>query len=400
MTRQGYLLVCLALVALAFMAGRYSGRLFSDGHAVTSEQFRHALSNRDWAYRARVIGGYVTELDPQNLPEALAAVEDRKRWLSQDELRLFMGAWAAFDPSGAFERSLTWPDHTRNKGAAAVIYGWALYDPQAAHAAVMTVDDTSLQALLLDRIVAAWSHGENREGLTLYISELPEGPARDRLTRILIREILSEGHDAVMEWAEGIPVEYGVAFKSVAFAKAAGILAQDDHRIATDFVERNQGTSWSAGGYPAVARRWANKDPEAALAWARALPDDSGRALAVRTAFVQWQKTNPALAEKWLFAAEPGPELDPARFVVARRLTATSPREALELAQEMSDPAMKRESLATALSQWLQVDPTAANRWLAENPVPQAIRKQLRNKARSPRQRPGPSDHGITPSGE
>ncbi|MDG2335006.1 MAG: hypothetical protein P8Q97_12330 [Myxococcota bacterium] len=400
MKRQGYMLLCLALIAIIFMAGRHSGRLLSDGHQVTSEQFQHALQSRDWAYRARVIGGFVVELDPQNLPEALAAVEDRKRWLSQDELRLFMGAWASFDPSGAFERSLTWPDHTRNKGAAAAIYGWALHDPAQAHKAAMTVSDTSLQALLLDRIVAAWAHRENREGLTLYIANLPEGPVRERLTRILIREILSEGHLAVMEWAVGIPAEYDPVFKSVAFAKVAGILAQDDHRAAAEFVERNRGASWSAGGYSAVARRWANKDPEAALAWARSLSEDTVRDQAVRTAFIQWQKSNPTLAEKWLFSAEPGPELDPARFVIARKMAATSPRRAVELAREISDPALKRESLATALSHWLQIDPPSANRWLAENPVAEATRRHLQNKVQAGRRGQGSREEEIIPSQE
>jgi hypothetical protein len=375
-------------VVIAFASGQYTARLASKAESVTSEQFRQALESRDWVYRAQVISGYVADLGPNDLPEALAAVEDRRRWLSQDELRLFMGAWASFDPSAAFARSLTWPDHTRNKGAAAVIYGWALHDPMAAHEAVMTVGDSSLKALLLDRMVAAWAHGRDRDGVTRYIGSLPNDRSRDRLTSILIREILADGHSAVMEWAEGIPEEIDGDFKATAFEKAAGILAQDDHIIARRFVERSRDVPGVTGAFAAVARRWANKDPVAALEWARALPEGAGRDRAIQIAFVQWQKRNPAASERWLFSAEESPELDPARFVVVHRLAATSPLDALELFHEMHDPVMKEESIVTILSQWLKLDRKAARLWLAENPISDTTRKKIQAKNKSRRRKP------------
>ncbi|MDE0884346.1 MAG: hypothetical protein OSB70_02305 [Myxococcota bacterium] len=382
MKREGKVLLCVALVAVAFMGGRYSAHISSVGDAVSEAEFREALASPDWAYRARTIGHYVTQLGPENLPEALAAVEARRRWLSQDELRLFMSAWAAFDPAGAFERSLTWPDHTRNKGAAAATYGWALYNPKAAHSAAMGVDDSSLRALLLDRIVAAWSHDGDRESLTLYLADLPDNPARDRLTSILIREIFGGGREAVVAWVEALPPAADSNFKSLAFTKAAGILAQDDPAYAAAFAQRNGDSTSRPPALAAVARRWASENPEDAAEWAQSLPEGTGRTAAIQSTFARWQKKNPTVAEQWLFAAEIGRELDPARFRVARRLTATSPFRALQFVQKIDDPSLRQKALVVTLRQWLQVDVQAANGWLSENPVDESTLAQVREKRR------------------
>jgi len=383
-----YVLLCALLVVAAFAGGYTTARLSPGMDSVSTAQFRAALESGDWVHRAHTISGYVAQLEPENLQEAVEIVEARKRWLSQDELRLFMGAWARLDPETAFERSLTWPDHTRNKGAAAAIYGWALYDPGAAREALMTIGDTSLKALLLDRMVAAWAHGPDRDGVSLYIASLPDDLARDRLTSILIREILAEGHSAVVEWAEKIPETSENDFKATALAKAAGILAQDDHGVAAEFAERNQNSPGSANAFAAVARRWVNKDPEAAIAWARNLPEGGDRNRVVQAAFVQWQKQNPSVAERWLDGAEKSPELDAARFVVARRLAVTSPPKALEGVRRITDPQLRQTGLVSVLGQWMQSDPEAAGAWLARNPVPDSVRKQVQGKRKKRSGRP------------
>ena len=398
MKREGTILLCAALVALAFVGGRYSARISARGEAVSEAEFQAALASRDWAYRARVLGHYADQLGPENLPEALAAVEARKRWLSQDELRLFMSAWAGFDPNGAFERSLTWPDHTRNKGAAAAIYGWALNDPEAAHQAALSVEDSSLKALLLDRIVAAWSHSGDRESLTLYLAELPDNPARDRLISILVREIFGDGREAVVAWAEALAPEKNPDFRSLALTKAAGILAQDDPVYAAAFAQRNGDSASGQPALAAVARRWASSQPEQATDWAQSLPEGPGRTAALQGAFSQWQKKNPSLAEQWLFATEIGAELDPARFRIARRLTATAPRRALEVVYEMEDPDLRQKALVVTLRQWLLSDARAAHIWLSENPVDETTLAQIQE--RHPKSKPGGARRRITPTAE
>ncbi len=382
MIRSRLIALGIGLAAVAFAGGHYVGGGFSASDRISTEEFRRALSSRDWIWRARIVSGYVDALGPENLPEALEVIEDRRRWLSQDELRLIMIAWARFDAPAAFARTLTWPDHTRNKGAAAVIYGWALNDPIAAREALLSVGDSTLRALLIDRMVAAWAHGGDWGGVTRYISDLPDDPSRQRLLGVLIREILSDGHASVMEWVEGIPAEAPEGFKATAFERAAGILGQDDHEMAIAFVERNRHHPWAAGGPAAVARRWANKDPISALDWVEQLPAGVGRDRAIEIAFRQWQKSSPIAAEEWLASAEAGRPLDPARVLVVRQLATTSPAAALEFAEEISDLKLREESVVVALIHWLRGDREAASKWLEEHPLSDSVRKKIRARAR------------------
>ncbi len=388
MAKQRVILLCVGLAAVAFAAGHYSARLSPSIAPASYRDFVRALESRDWALRAHVMSGFVVGLGPENLAPALTAIEAHRRWLSQDELRIFMGAWARFDPQAAFARSLTWPDHTRSKGAAAAIYGWAQYDPQGAREAATEVTDSSLKALLLDRIVAAWAHGEDREGVTRYIAGLPDSPSRDRLTAILIREILADGHRAVIEWAEALPSAHKTGFAPTAFRKAAGILAQDDHVIAREFAENNFDAPWAEGAPAAVARRWVHSDPAAALDWARNLPEGGARDQAISTAFVQWEKSHPAAAEHWLEQAGQSPELDSPRFALLRRRATTSPLDALALADRISDRVMKERGQVLALGQWFKSDPEAAMRWLDTNAVSNEVRAQVRPGRKARRKKP------------
>lgn len=387
MAKQRVILLCVGLTAIAFAAGQYSARLSSRITPTSYQEFVHALESRDWALRAHVLSGFVVGLGPENLLPALTAIEAHRRWLSQDELRLFMAAWARFDPQAAFARSLTWPDHTRSKGAAAAIYGWALYDPEGAREAAMAVTDSSLKALLLDRIVAAWARGEDREGVTRYIAGQPDSPSRDRLTAILVREILADGHRAVIEWAEAIPSAYETDLAPTAFRKAAGILAQDNHAIAREFAEKNFNAPWAQDAPAAVARRWAQSDPAAALDWARNLSAGRARDQAISAAFVQWEKTRPAAAEHWLAQAGQSPELDSPRFDLLRRRATTSPADALAMADRISKRVMKERGQVLALSQWFKSDREAAARWLSENAVSDEVLAQVRPERKARRKK-------------
>ena len=388
MPRRRVILLCIGLTAIAFAAGQYSARLSPRIAPTSYREFVQALESRDWALRAHTMSGFVVGLGPENLGPALTAIEAHRRWLSQDELRLFMGAWASFDPQAAFERGLSWPDHTRAKGAAAAIYGWAIHDPEAAREAALAITDSSLKALLLDRIVAAWAHGEDREGVTRYIASLPDSPSRDRLTAILIREILADGHGAVIEWAEALPSAQEPDLARTAFRKAAGILAQDNHVVARQFAEENIDAPWAQGAPAAVARRWAQNDPTAALEWARSLPEGRARDQAISTAFTRWEKSQPAAAENWLAQADQSPELDAPRFALLRRRVATSPMDALAMADGISDPILKERGQALALGQWFKSDRAAAARWLSENPVSDQVRAQVRAGGKSRRNSP------------
>ena len=81
----------------------------------------------------------------------------------------------------------------------------------------------------------------------------------------------------------------------------------------------------------------------------------------------------------------------------------TSPLQALEFVQSISDPSMRERSLVGVLAQWFQMDDQAASSWLAENPLSEsamtALESQKKNQRRTdakrkPRQA-APGDSGL-----
>ena len=381
-----YGLLLLAALAAGIGLGRYAFPARPDEASIVA--LRQALRGQDWPRRARVLSRYLENLDAEKLPEALEVIESRRRWLSQDELRLVMIAWARFDPAGAFARTLSWPDHAKKKGAAAAIYAWALRDPKAAYDALMGQTDIALQELLKERWMAAWSHGADKAGASRYIAALPPGARRDRFTTVLARDFMALGPDALMSWVEGLPADARGRFKANAFEKAAGVLAQDAPEVAAAWVEGDFGLPWANLGAAAVARRWAERDPTAALAWLEGLPAGARRDRAVNVGFRQWHQRSPIAAEAWLKAEDGVAALDPARELVVRRKAATSPSAAIALASSIRQAASRERAIVGAVRIWLQSDPAAAQAWLDASPLSAAAKQQALLPAK-----PGPRQH-------
>ena len=69
----------------------------------------NALSERDELERTYLLTSYVRAMGPEDLPAALAQIEQHRVGISADEVRLFMLAWTRFDGPGAFAAARDWP---------------------------------------------------------------------------------------------------------------------------------------------------------------------------------------------------------------------------------------------------------------------------------------------------
>ncbi|MBW2231309.1 MAG: hypothetical protein JRH17_13065 [Deltaproteobacteria bacterium] len=381
----------LATVVAALLVGRYLLPDQRGSHGVEIESFRAALSDSDWIRRGHTISAYLEQLNAEQLPAAVAVVEDRRRWMTQDELRLFMIAWARLDAPGALAATLAWPDHTRRKGAAAAVYAWAIEDPLGARDALETVNDASLRELLIDRLVAAWVHGSDREGVTAYVALLSDSSKRSRFTSVLAHEIFADGPTALMEWADSIPASDNADYKATAFGRAAGVLAQDDPERAARWVEAHSGESWAREAPSIVGRRWAEREPLPALAWVRSLPPASGRDRAMVTAFRVWLGESPVSAEAWLVKEPSERALDPARAMWIRRRAAIDPPSTLAMLDLIADVNIRQESMFQIGWNWRRIDSQAADRWLEQVELSQEAREAVLHEQRVPhRQAPRP----------
>jgi hypothetical protein len=368
-------LIVAALAAAAGL-GRLSAPDPGREDPATLASFRQALEERDWLSRTHRMSAFLERLGPDELPEALEALERRRPWLGQDEVRLFMLAWARFDAAAAFERGLGWPGRSRRTAAGAAIYAWAFHDPEAALRALDGVEDAQLRDFLRTRLVAGWARSGDEEGANRYVASLPEGAQRDSFAGMLARELNEQGAEAVMRWAEGVP-EVVPSYKATVFRKACAAIASTDPGAAVRWAAAHAGRSYAVGSTAIIAGRWANLDPQAALEWLLTQPGGAERDKAISDAFGVWSSLSSAEAESWLRSATPAAALDPAVRVAVRRANPGSPEGAVEWAKRIGDAKLREEVIVAVGRAWLRREPAAAGSWLGRSGLPEPVRAAI-----------------------
>ncbi len=310
------LAVALAL-ALGFWLGRATAPL-PESELASVASFRRSLEDPDWLTRSYRFSAFLVGLNPENLPDALEALEPQLPWLLTDEFRVFMLAWSRFDPRGAFEHAQAWPPQIRRNAGATAMYAWGFRNPLEAVRELSTVEDAEMQAFWAARLLAGWAHGEFRDSASDYIAALPESPTRLAYLATLAWEISKEGPEAVMRWAEGVP-DNPLRFKQAVFLKATSTLAGIDAPLTARWLRGHLDRDYADDALLVVAGGWATSDPPAAMSWLTGLPTGKKRAAAVKTGFRVWLNRSPEDAERWLRSASPAPAVDPAvRFMLER----------------------------------------------------------------------------------
>ena len=213
-------------LALGFWLGRATAPT-PESELASVASFRRSLEDSDWLTRSYRFSSFLVGLNPENLPDALEALEPHLPWLLTDEFRVFMLAWSRFDPRGAFERARSWPLQIRRNAGATAMYAWGFRNPLEAVRELSTVENTELQEFWGARLLAGWAHGTYRDSASEFIATLPEGPTRLAYLGTLAWELSKDGHEAVVRWVESVP-EDPPRFKQAVFLKATRTLAGPD----------------------------------------------------------------------------------------------------------------------------------------------------------------------------
>jgi hypothetical protein len=280
--------------------------------------FRRSLEDPDWLTRSYRFSAFLVGLNPENLPDALEALEPHLPWLLTDEFRMFMLAWSRFDPRGAFEHARAWPPQIRRNAAGAAMYAWGFRNPLEAVRELGTVENPEMKEFWAARMLVGWAHGEYRDSASDYIAKLPESSARLAYLGTLAWEMSKQGPEAVMRWAEGVP-DHPPRFKRAVFLKATSTLAGIDAPSTARWLRDHLDHDYADDALLIAARSWALSDPPAAINWLIELPAGRERATAVRDCFASWFRHAPNEAERWLRSASPALAVDPAvRFMVKR----------------------------------------------------------------------------------
>jgi hypothetical protein len=376
-----------AAFGLARLTGPGRGAFDIPADLQSIDSFRAALEDRDTLTRSYRLSAFFQGLSAEDVPAVLEILKLRPSGVSQQEVRLLMLAWSRFDAPGAFAWAHDWPTGWRMVLMSEAIYAWGFRDGPAALRVVEAVQDPLLQVRLLPALEEGWlrsNDADARRSAAEYIAGLEEPRRRGRLTFVLAGEVMRDGADSVIRWANGVPEDAPNDFKQGAFYHAASVVAHDDPQRAAKWFELHRTQPYSAGSLTTIAERWARlHDPRGLFDWLRSLPPAVGdradeRSAAIGDGFRTWLKGDPVEAEAWLGSAMPDPELDRAVAELASYLSGSSPGMALDWAARIEDEKLRRSRLVRVSRAGWKSDPEAVTAWLDKNEgLPEKLRRQI-----------------------
>jgi hypothetical protein len=167
------------------------------------------------------------------------------------------------------------------------------------------------------------------------VARFAELQTEPRLRELLVRQVAQlwagSDPDRAMAWTNSLPDS---PERVATLIDLSLTVAQTDPQRAVNFREPQVGNIEPDGVLEGLVQQWAQRDFDAALAWANARPRNAQR-------------------DKLL------------QRLVYVRAAAGAPEEAAKLADEsFAEGAQKVEAIATVARQWTQADPVAANAWL------------------------------------
>jgi hypothetical protein len=152
-----------------------------------------------------------------------------------------------------------------------------------------------------------------------------------------------------------------------------------DFETAADHFRSLGLTGSRAGEYALLLSAWAKRDPHAALAFARAHPDDK---VAATTVLATWASSDPDAALRWAIASHEGTGPNPFLAGVIRGIAETDPEHAAKLLADMPPGNERYEALNGVLPQLLAQGTDVARAWiegLADVSLREAAMKFLAN---------------------
>jgi hypothetical protein len=334
-------------------------------------------------------------LDPDGLPEVTALYERMTPLIGSSELGAFFAAWARFDPVGALDHAVSWPQEERGEqqeiGVRAAMQVWAQRDPLAARLAVEQIgaDNPRLRDALRSSLVTGWVHSRlGQEGLTAFLADYPAQRRRHAIGSAVREFVRRGGADAALGWAEPIlrDEDYDPTFKRWVFRSATDSTAQWDPERAAAWAMEHSQADYAEEGPGIVAKYWSRRDGAAAMAWLGEQPAGALREEAVREAFLQWSRTDARRAGAWLDSEKLTAFHDPVLELKAERLAAHAPGRALAACQRIQDAARRQSCLESTARNWYAVDAVAAETWLQQSPLDEEARSQVRKIGRQEQQ--------------
>ncbi len=284
----------------------------------------------------------------------------------------------------------------RNAELAILLERCAAADPARALALAQAEGNLKLRDQLVHAALRGWA-GVAPAAAADWALNLPNSEARDNALTAVLRGSVSASPDNAIQLGRSLVERYpddapalgsrliDTFCESGQFETAARIAAQGapDTRPGwvanayfhwAEFQPEQAAAAASALKDPSARNQalqgivggWGGTDPAAAVKFAAQVPADSGQASLLGRALASWVKQDPKAASAWIDTRESRPELDQGVAAVAT-VQAMKADVALSWAESIHNPALRSETLATVVRNWMTADPSAARAYFQTN---------------------------------
>jgi hypothetical protein len=350
-------------------------------------EIRAALAEGDVLERFDRTAGLLQHLDSDNLPGVLAVYDQMIAILDDSAIRVFVAAWARFDPLAALDHARAWPFVPKQEiGVQAALSSWALRDPLAARLAIdgVVADQPHLGEKLYHGLVVGWVHSDAEgEGLDRYLADLPPA-TRDRIVVVAVATLMrARGAEAAIALVDAIlrNEAYDDAYKLSAFRRGIRSVSRWYPERGAAWATEHAGNAYAVDAPRLVAEQWGGQDGRATMQWLRDQPAGRRRDQGVRQAMLEWLRSDRQGAVEWLNSETLTKFHDPALELYATRLDDRKPEEAIAWCERIRNPKRRTGCFRVVATTWYQRDAEAAEAWLEQSPLDEEARGLVRKRA-------------------
>jgi len=267
--------------------------------------WKQALFLSDPLARSQRLAELMSRLTAEDAPAVAAVFEEAGAAgiKFSDEHRLFLRAWGKIGGVAAVAHALKHSGEGSDEAVAA-LGGWASNAPLQARAWLEALPESEAKETLLLGLLDGWST-TNFEGAAAYAESRPPSAARDRFRELLMQRALrSRGIEGAQQWVQRIPAdERNRDYKQHAFGDVVqAMLYRDPAAAARWIAELGAREFVSAEAVTNTALKLAESSPTGALDWMRTLnvADAKGVAKGAGTVMSQWAQVDATAAGAWL----------------------------------------------------------------------------------------------------
>lgn len=328
------------------------------------------LRNESALDRNRALLAFIDQLAPEDFPEAIEHFRGLGLGDNRNgDLGLLLSAWAKSDPLTA----ITYARENLRGGFATntILTTWATNDPESAIQWATANHEGEGGNRFFAGIIRGLASSDPARATDL-LTSMPRGDERGEALQEMVPHVLQGGPDAAQTWVSKIDDE---VLRNSLMHQMAEPMADKDPKSTAEWLLANPGEA-STRRSDEVFERWAEKDPQAALASFAALPAGEFRTKALEGIVGKIAEQDPKAAAAMLDRYPNDVTEDVVQSVVWDSLQ-NDPVTAVNQIARLTDEGQRDRMYSRALGRWMEQDPGGAGSWLQQNPVSENVMNRL-----------------------